>query len=327
MADPRYRAVTRVLVEVLVLNLLVAAAKIAYGYVSGTVSILSDGFHSLTDSLSNVAALVGVRVAQKPPDVDHPYGHRKFETLAAAIIAAFLMLVLVEIGQAALVRLRHGGAPHITSGAFVVMIGTVCINVLVTIYERRRGRQLGSEVLLADAMHTKSDVYTSLTVIAALVGARLGYPVLDPIAALIVMVFIARAGWKIALSTSSILADRMVMNDAELSEVVRSVPGVLGCHQIRTRGAENHVFLDLHVWLSPAMRLDEAHAKSHDVKDLLMARYPQIADAIIHIEPPPAGWTPDAEGSDAAVRKQEEGGTVPPRTAKPAGAPMSDRRD
>jgi cation diffusion facilitator family transporter len=294
VSDSRYRAVAGVLVRVLVLNLSVALAKIAYGYLSGAVSILSDGFHSLTDSLSNVAALVGVRVSRKPPDADHPYGHRKFETLAAAAIGAGLLLVMVEIGRAALARLRSDQAVEVTATAFVVMIGTLIVNVLVARYERSRAEALGSEVLFADATHTRSDIFTSLTVIVALVGVLLGYPMLDAVAALIVMVFIARAGWQIATATSDILADRMVIQADDLRNVVLSVPGVLGCHQIRTRGAVDHVFLDLHIWLDPGMRLDQAHAKSHIVKDRLMTRYPQIADAIIHIEPPPETIVPGA---------------------------------
>ena len=286
MAD-RYRAVTGILVRVLFLNLAVALAKIAYGYLSGAVSILSDGFHSFADSLSNVTALVGVRISRKPPDDDHPYGHRKFETLAAGAIGAGLLLVLVEIGRTALTRFQTGQAVEVTPVAFVVMVSTLGVNVLVARYERRRGEELGSEVLLADATHTRSDILTSLTVIAALVGVLAGFPILDVVAALIVMGFIARAGWQIATSTSDILADRMVIGAADLQSVVLSVPGVLGCHRIRTRGATDHVFLDLHIWLNPDMRLDEAHEKSHVVKDLLMRRYPQIADAIIHIEPPP----------------------------------------
>ena len=233
MPDSRYRAVSRVLAEVLVLNLAVAIAKIAYGYVSGAVSILSDGFHSLTDGLSNVAALVGVRLARKPPDEDHRYGHRKFETLAAVLIAAFLMLVLVEIGQAAIARLRGGDAATITPVAFVVMIGTVLVNLLVTTYERRRGRQLGSEVLLADAMHTQSDVYTSLTVIAALIGARLGFPLLDPIAAIVVMLFIARAGWQIALVDGE---NPVHVREVERQSAVRRVDMAFE----RGAGAERH---------------------------------------------------------------------------------------
>lgn len=288
MTHSRSEAVTSVLVRVLVLNLAVAVAKIVYGYLSGAISILSDGFHSLTDSLSNVAALVGVRLSRKPPDADHPYGHRKFETLAAAAIGAGLLLVVAEIGRAAWERLHAGGTVEVTGMAFVVMVGTLLVNVLVARYERSRAETLGSEVLLADSMHTRSDVFTSLTVIVALAGVALGYPVLDLLAAVIVMGFIAHAGWEIATATSDVLADRMVIEAGDLERVVLSVGGVLGCHQIRTRGSADHVFLDLHIWLDPAMRLDEAHARSHEVKDLLMNRYPQIADAIIHIEPPPA---------------------------------------
>jgi cation diffusion facilitator family transporter len=299
----RYHQVTRVLVQVLALNLLVAAAKIGYGLYSGAVSILSDGFHSLADSLSNVAALVGIRLARKPPDSDHPYGHRKFETLAAGLIAGFLVLVIVEIVEMAWGRLRHGGMPAVSPVAFGVMLATVAVNLGVTTYERRKARALSSEVLFADAMHTRSDVYTSLTVMAALAGTWLGYPILDPLAALVVVAFIARAGWEIAISTSNILADRMVMEEEELRRVVLSVPEVLGCHHIRTRGPEDYVFLDLHIWMRRDMRLDEAHEKSHVVKDRLIERFPQIADAIIHIEPPPKGWNEAAApGGTAVVR-------------------------
>ena len=113
-------------------------------------------------------------------------------------------------------------------------------------------------------------------------------PILDPLAALVVAGFIGYAGYQIARATTGILSDRIVIADADLEQVVMSVPGVLGCHHIRTRGSTDHVFLDLHVWLPPDMHLIDAHALSHVVKDRLMARYPQIADAIIHIEPPPA---------------------------------------
>jgi cation diffusion facilitator family transporter len=298
----RYREVTRVLVQVLVLNVSVAAAKIGYGYYSGAISILSDGFHSLADSLSNVAALVGIRVARKPPDDDHPYGHRKYETLAAGLIAGFLVLVIVEVTELAWGRLRHGVAPEVTPAAFVVMAATVLVNLGVTTYERRKATALASEVLFADAMHTRSDVYASLTVIAALAGAWLGYPVFDPLAALVVVVFIAHAGWEIAVSTSNILADRIVIGEEELRQVVLGVPGVLGCHRIRTRGSEDHVFLDLHVWMHHDLRLDAAHEKSHVVKDRLIERFPQIADAIIHIEPPPRGWDEETRKSERGAR-------------------------
>jgi cation diffusion facilitator family transporter len=283
----RYAAISRVLARVLILNLLVAVAKIALGVLTGSVSVLSDGFHSLTDSASNVVALVGVRIARQPPDAEHPYGHRKFETMASVGILLFLLLVLVQILWAAAERVRTPAAPTVEALSFVVMGATFLVNIGVVAYERRAGRRLTSEVLLADAHHTQSDLFTSATVIAALAGVRLGYPLLDPIAAIIVAGFIAYACWGIFQDTTRILSDQIVIAPDDLQRVVCSVPQVMGCHNVRSRGTADHVFVDLHIWMDPAMRLDEAHRVSHVVKDRIMAAFPQIKDAVIHLEPPP----------------------------------------
>src|SRR4029079_2197668 len=151
----------------------------------------------------------------------------------------------------------------------------------------RAAERLGSEVLLADAMQTRGDVWSSLTVIAALAGARRGLPILDPLAALVVAGFIGYSGYQVARATTGILSDRIVISDADLEDVVMRVPGVVGCEKIRTRGSADHVFLDLHVWMPPDMQLTAAHDLSHVVKDKPMGRYPPSADAVIHIEPPP----------------------------------------
>lgn len=285
----RYADVSRVLTRVLFVNLAVAFAKIAFGYASGAISVLSDGFHSLTDAASNLVGLVGVRAARQPPDADHPYGHRKYETVAAAGVTVFLLLVVIEIIRNAFNHLTGRTTPHeIGLASFAVMVVTIGINLRVVSYESRAADRLSSEVLMADATQTRGDVWSSITVVAALIGARAGWPMLDPIAALIVAAFIAYAGYQVASATTKILSDRIVMDETDVERVVLSVPGVLGCHQIRTRGSSDHVFLDLHVWLPAAMPLVEAHALSHVVKDRLVARFPQIADAIIHIEPPPS---------------------------------------
>ena len=284
----RYSAVARVLWRVLLLNLGVALAKIVFGYMGGAISVLSDGFHSLTDAASNVVGLVGVYAADQPPDEEHPYGHRKYETVAASAVTVFLLLVMVEVLRNAFNHLTGRSAPHeISPASFVVMIVTVAVNLIVIAYESREANRLASEVLLADAMQTRGDLWASVTVMVALAGARAGLPILDPLGALVVAVFIGHAGFQIARTTTKILSDQVVMSEADLERAVLSVPGVIGCHQIRTRGSADHVFLDLHIWLPPDMRLTDAHELSHVVKDRLMARYPQIADAIIHIEPPP----------------------------------------
>ena len=287
--SPARRAgeITTVLARVLLLNLLVAAAKIAYGLWTGAISMLSDGVHSLTDTASNAMGLVGVRVARRPADPSHPYGHRKFETLAAAGILVFLLLALVQVLEAAFGRLRSVEVPEVTPASFGVMIGTLAINLFVVRYEARAGRRLRSEVLIADAHHTRSDVFTSLAVIAALGGVWLGWPLLDPLVAIAIAGFVGHAGFQIAREASGVLADQVVLDAGEITRVVRSVPEAAGCHQIRTRGTADHVFLDLHVWFPGDMPLAEAHRLSHVVKDRLMRELPGLVDVVIHIEPPP----------------------------------------
>jgi len=294
----RSRDVSRVLLQVLLLNLVVAAAKVAYGAWTGAVSILSDGLHSLTDSGSNVVAMAGMRLARRPADESHPYGHRKFETLAAAGILVFLLLVLVQLVETAWGRLLAPVRPNITPVSFLVMIVTLAVNVFVSRYELAAGRRLKSEVLVADAYHTRSDVYTSIAVIVALVGVWLGYPILDAVAALVVAVFIGYAAFQIARQTTGVLADQVVLEPGAVERVVATFPEVLGCHHIRTRGSADHAFLDLHVWFAADMRLDEAHRLSHPVKDKLQATFPEVADVIIHIEPPPL------EGQRSEVKGQ-----------------------
>jgi cation diffusion facilitator family transporter len=283
----RYSEIVRVLYRVLFLNLAVAVVKIVLGYASGAVSILSDGFHSLTDAASNVVALVGVSVARRPPDANHPYGHRKYEAMASLGILVFLVIVLVQVLGAAYNRLVNGGTPRVFPEGIGVMTATLIVNLFVMRYELAAGRRLSSEVLRADAKHTRSDVLTSVAVLGALIGVWWGYPLLDPLAALLVSAFIGRAGWEIAQDASRILSDEIVIAEEDIRGVIQSVPEVIGCHRIRTRGSADHIFMDLHIWLDGRTPLESAHATSHVVKDRLMTRFPHLADVVIHIEPPP----------------------------------------
>jgi cation diffusion facilitator family transporter len=288
----RYSEVSSVLYRVLIVNVAIAAVKIVLGYTTGAISILSDGFHSLTDSAANVVGLVGVSIARKPPDDNHPYGHRKYETIASLGILLFLVLVLVQVLRTAVSRLiSGGGTAHASAEGIAVMLGTLVVNILVVAYERREAVRLNSEVLMADARHTRSDVLTTSAVVLALAAVALGYPVMDSLAAIVVAGFIGHACWGIAQDASRILSDEIVIAEDDVRAVVQSVAGVLGSEKIRTRGSADYVFLDLHLWIDGATPLRAAHATSHIVKDLLMARFPHLADVVIHIEPPPKDWT------------------------------------
>ncbi len=281
--------VRRILATVLVLNLAVAIAKLVVGSLVKSLSMVADGFHSLTDTASNVVGLVGVSIAEHPPDKEHPYGHQKFETLSALMIGALLSVTAWEILQGCFERLRTGGSPEVTQASFVVMAVTIGVNLAVSTYERRRGAQLGSDVLRADAAHTASDVYVSIGVIASLAAARWGYPQVDVVAALVITVVIAHAAFQIVYRSAGLLVDKAVVPAERIREVALSVPGVENVHKIRTRGRPESGHADLHVQVRGELRIDEAHAIGHQVTDRLREEL-GFRDVVTHVEP--------VEGSD-----------------------------
>ena len=282
----RIRSVRTVLWVILGLNLAVAAAKYLYGLASGSIAMQADGFHSLFDGTSNVVGLIGLAVAIRPPDRDHPYGHAKYETYAAAAIGAMLLLAAGKIGVAAWARLCNGGeAPRVDAGSFAVMVGTLAVNVGVTVWERRRGRALRSELLIADASHTGSDILVSVGVLAGLVAVRLGFPLADPVLALLVAAAIIWTAGKVLRQADLSLSDTARLATPEVCATVLAVPGVLGCHSIRTRGTAADVLMDLHVQVDPALSVAEGHRIAEAVERAVCDRFPEVADVLAHLEP------------------------------------------
>ncbi|MGD9779913.1 cation diffusion facilitator family transporter [Methanomethylovorans sp.] len=283
--DARYKKVRKILIQVLFLNLAVSFAKIIYGSLTNTLSMQSDGYHSLFDGVSNIVGLIGIQAASKPPDAEHPYGHRKFETMASVFIAVLLMFAGFNIVNSALHRFGTGIMPEVTTFSFLVMVGTMTINYMVTTYEHNNGVKLQSEVLIADSMHTRSDIYVSLSVILGLIAIKAGLPVLDPIIAIIISGIIIYTGIRIIMKSSSVLCDTSQLNAEEIHSVVCAVDGVIDCHNIRTRGTAGHIYIDLHVEVHPTMPT----LKSHDIADTveyeLKQHFEGVQDVIIHIEP------------------------------------------
>jgi len=263
----------------------VAAAKILYGYKTDSISMLSDGFHSLFDGTSNVVGLVGVWVASHPPDENHPYGHRKYETLSTIAIAALIFVTGIEI----LKKVYHGlTVTHnieVTSLSFSIMAVTLLINIWVMLYERKKGRELKSDFLLADAMHTATDIYVSVSVIISLIAVKMGYPLIDAVVALIIVVFIAKMGFEILKSAADVLTDTAQINQDEIRKVISGIKDIKGCHGIRTRGKEGAVNVDLHIVVHPDVTIKDAHELAHSVEDAIKKEFPSVIDVVIHTEP------------------------------------------
>jgi cation diffusion facilitator family transporter len=285
VARERVRHIARVLWAILGLNLVVAVVKVVFGLASGAIALLADGIHSLLDASGNVVALVGMHAARRPPDAEHPYGHRKFETFAALGIAALLFYGCTEIAQSAWERLRHPRPPSLSAAMLVAVLLTLAVNVFVVLYERRQGRRLQSELLLADAAHTGSDVLATLLVVASFAAVRLRVPYADIAAAGIILVLILRAGYGIVKSTISTLADERRLPPEEIETVALAEPGVLEVHNARSRGPDDDIHVDLHILVEPALAIRDAHDIAHRVEKRLRERWSGLTDVVVHVEP------------------------------------------
>lgn len=270
---------------VLFLNLGVAALKLVFGFLTGALSMIADGFHSSLDATSNVVGLAGLKLARRAPDPGHPYGHRKFEALAALGISLFLFLACYEILTSLLGRLQGTHEIDATLYAFVAMIVTIGVNIQVTRYEARAARQLHSMILAADAKHTRSDVFVSFGVLASLLAARLGFPALDLAVALVIVGFIAYSGYQIVHDSFAVLADARAVDPDQVTRIVTGVDGVNSAHRVRSRGLPDDIHIDLHVHVPAQMTVDQAHELAHEASKRIRAEIEGVTDVVIHIEP------------------------------------------
>jgi len=277
--------VRKVLIITLVLNSLVAAAKVLYGYLTTSVAMMSDGFHSLFDGVSNIVGLVGTWIASHPPDENHPYGHGKYETLFTIIIAAMIFFTCVGILKKVYLFFTKGYETSVTSISFVVMLITIGVNVFVTLYESKKGKKLGSSYLVADAKHTKSDIYASLAVLVSLFFAKLGYYLADPIVGIVITFFIARIGYEILKDASDVLVDTVCIDTPAIQYIVNNIEGVIGCHDIRTRGGMNSIYLDLHVTVRSDLPTERAHKIADNIEEEIKKEFPSVVDIVVHVEP------------------------------------------
>lgn len=281
----RTNRIATVLSGILGLNLLVAVAKLVYAGQSGALAIKADGLHSLIDAMSNVVGLIGIFVARRPPDDNHPYGHRKYETFAALAVAMLMLFGCWEIGATAFARLRHPDAPHVNAAGFLVLGLTIGINLFVVWIERSEGRRLQSELLIADAAHTRSDLMASLVVLASFGAAQLGVAWTDVPAAALIIGLILRAGFEILRGTLSTLSDERRIAPALVEAAALEEDGVLEVHNVRSRGPNDDIHVDLHVLVHPGIAISDAHSIGHRVERRLRERWPSFTDVVVHVEP------------------------------------------
>ncbi len=286
--------IRRVLIVTMLLNFLAMAVKLAAGLLTGALSLVADALDSLFDGLSNIVGLAGMVAAAKPPDAEHPYGHRKFETIAALSISFLLFLTCWQLFQTAWARLRAPEAPEVNAWTLAAMLLSMLVQAVTSIYELREGRRLKSELLVADAMHTRASILVSLSVLGGLGMVRLGFPQADPLLAMFVAVMIAKIGVDILRETLPVLVDQAPIDPRHIAEVAHSVSGVESIHRVRSRGAEGSAAVDLHVRVAAEKTVQEADAIANEVRRRLL-ELERVSDVTVHLE---AQRQPEASAGD-----------------------------
>ncbi len=276
-------AVLRVVWITMALNFVNALLKLTVGLFSHNLTVIADAVHGFLDAINNVVGIAALKASWRPPDHNHPYGHRKYEALASLAIGGLMTLTSWEIFKAALGRMgRNAPALAEVRGPWIamVLIGLV-INLTISIYERRRGRALNSQFLVADAAHTMTDVFVSICSISSLLLAT-RWPAFDALLSFLIVGIILKTGYSVIRENALLLTDAARLDPEPIRQVVQSVHRVQDCHAIRTHGMPDEVHLDLHIVVAPDLSAQEAQSIEMSVREALQREFPEIREVAIH---------------------------------------------
>jgi len=277
-----YAKVRAIFWVTLVLNLAIAASKLFLASRNQSLSLFSDGLHSLMDGASNVIALISLRIAERPPDADHPYGHRKFETLGAMGISGLLCLAAWEILNGAWARiLKPLELPTFSSWYVFAMVGMMVVNIGIARYEQWWGTKLKSPLLLADAAHTQSDAFAAGLALIGILAAAIKWYWVDTLAAILIVGLILWAAYRIIRDSVLTLSDAQRLNPGPVKAIVEGIEGVENCHKIRSHGPEGQIQVDLHIVVSPTLSAQTTFEIENEVTRRLREVYPGVSDVTI----------------------------------------------
>ena len=278
----RDQQVERVLVCEALANLAVTFVKAVVGIQSGSIAVLGDAVHSLADCANNVVAFIATRIASAPPDMDHPYGHRKFETLAVFGIATLLSVLAIEIILGALDRDPRTITQH--PWGLALMLGVLAVNIAIAAWENRWARRLDSDILRADARHTFADVLTTVAVIVGWQLAAHGYPWLDALASIIVAAMILYLAYGLFQKAIPVLVERSIANAELLASAASAVPGVRETRRVRSREGGSGPAIELVVSVDPNLSTVDSHAIADEIERVISDKF-SVNDVTVHIEP------------------------------------------
>jgi len=279
---------TRVTYVSALVNLLLTAVKIGFGIVGHSAALIADGIHSLSDLLSDAFVLIAVKLGSREADREHPYGHRRFETLATVLLGGGLIVIAGGIAWDAAERLLHPERLMIpTKETLGIAAFSILANEWLFHYTRRIAMRTRSKLLLANAWHHRSDALSSVIVFVGIVAVLLGFPFADAVAAIIVALMVARIGLNLLLESIRELVDTSLPDELvqEIRKVILETDGVQGIHLLRTRQMGEDAFIDAHIVVDPRITVSEGHMIADKVRDLLIEEFDDVMDVLVHIDP------------------------------------------
>lgn len=271
-------------------NTALSAAKLAAGLLAHSGAMVSDAIHSASDVFSSIIVLIGVRMSGKEADKEHPFGHERLECVVAVLLAVILLATGLFIGYGGVKKIMDAGEGDLAApGALALIAAVVSILAKEAMfrYTRRWARKVNSGALMADAWHHRSDALSSVGAFIGIAGARLGLPVLDPVASLVICLFIAKAAFDIFRDAVDKMVDHSC--DAETEAAIRrrvlDNPAVRRVDLLRTREFGNRIYIDLEIALDGAMPLEDAHRIAEQVHDDVEKSFPLVKHIMIHVNP------------------------------------------
>ncbi|MCP4177943.1 MAG: cation transporter [bacterium] len=273
----------------MIINIFLALLKFVLGYIGNSQAVIADGFHSLSDTITDIAIILGVKFWAAPPDSKHPYGHLKIETLITAFISIVLVLVSVGIAYEAIVTIKENKSHTDLWIAIIGPLISIIIKEILYRWNINTGKRIKSSSLIANAWHHRSDAISSLMAIAAVSISLISpnFAFVDNIGAVVVSLFIIKVAWDILSPAISELTDKGASEKIQLQikEVSLKVDKVKSVHAIRTREIGCCIYVDMHVLVDGKLTVEKAHCISDTVQKKLIENIPEIIDVIVHIEP------------------------------------------
>lgn len=290
MENDFQKVANRVSIITIIENLVLSVIKLLAGIIAHSNAMISDAIHSASDVFSTFVVIIGIKLASKKPDKDHPYGHERMECVAAIVLAVVLLITGLGIGMKALKNILNGNYSDLQVPGVLALIAAIVSIVSKEVmyrYTRYNAKKIDSSALMADAWHHRSDAFSSIGALIGIGGARLGFPIMDSIASLVIFVFIVKAALDIFKDAMDKMVDHSCDEDTErqIYDCVMKNENVLGIDLLQTRIFGNKIYVDVEIREDGSITLQEAHNIAEAVHDDIERTFPQVKHIMVHVNP------------------------------------------